>query len=85
MCEGCGCHNLWVKPKRSEIARVVAPGAWHVHADGTAHRHDHGHSYRLVSTRDGHFEDSQIQTSALLEKGAQGSSSDETLPDSLDQ
>lgn len=47
MCEGCGCHNAWRKPKRE--GKDVAPGQWHVHADGTAHRHEHGHDYRPLA------------------------------------
>ena len=44
MCDGCGCDN----PKNgapddeTRRARKNLEG-WHVHADGTAHCHDHHH------------------------------------------
>lgn len=43
MCERCGCQNLSVPLKPPTRFKVVAPNEWHVHADGTAHRHAHRH------------------------------------------
>lgn len=43
MCDGCGCDKLASSPDdQAQRARQKA-GGWHVHADGTVHRHDHLH------------------------------------------
>lgn len=42
MCDGCGCDTLKGADDREWHARQKA-GGWHVHADGTVHRHDHSH------------------------------------------
>ena len=45
MCDGCGCDNPKNGAPDDEAcrARQTLEG-WHVHADGTAHCHDHRHS-----------------------------------------
>lgn len=43
MCESCGCHNRSATLKPPARIKGVAPNEWHVHADGTVHRHAHGH------------------------------------------
>jgi len=35
MCEGCGCDT----PKERPVREAKEAGHWHVHADGTVHRH----------------------------------------------
>lgn len=52
MCDGCGCDKLKGSDDRERHARQKA-GGWHVHADGTVHRHDHshGHSHPYVPGR----------------------------------
>jgi hypothetical protein len=42
MCDGCGCDHPKAPDDQAQRARQKA-GGWHVHADGTVHRHDHSH------------------------------------------
>lgn len=44
MCDGCGCDLP--KAPGDETRRVREKDAgWHVHADGTVHRHDQPHDH----------------------------------------
>ncbi len=42
MCEGCGCD---VPKENPEKPKASEAGHWHVHADGTVHRHDDDHHH----------------------------------------
>lgn len=49
MCDGCGCDKPMAPGDENRLIPGKANG-WHVHADGTVHRHDHahGHSHQYV-------------------------------------
>lgn len=55
MCDNCGCHTQAPAPDAPKT-KDAKPDEWHVHADGTAHRHDHVHDPR-GGHRDDHRHD----------------------------
>lgn len=44
MCDDCGCDKLAGSPDDPAQRARQKTGGWHVHADGTVHRHDHSHA-----------------------------------------
>jgi hypothetical protein len=44
MCDGCGCDKAKPDASGRPAWRVHHKDGWHIHADGTVHKHDHEHS-----------------------------------------
>jgi hypothetical protein len=67
MCDGCGCDKANSSGLEDAVryARRKA-GGWHVHADGTVHRHEHeqGHAHHYVAVTEPELESSEDRKAA---------------------